>query len=144
MSPWTDDCVDKLKGLHGLGCSASQIAADLGLPFSRNAVIGKLHRLGLSNPMPLVLARRAEKSRKRRGKRKSPNRPMAEPRMPIPFKPRPLSVNADTPPIGARSLLALGPDECRWPYGDRDYVFCGAPTGGKVYCVGHQRLAWRV
>jgi len=45
---WTDERVDKLKELWGEGMSASQIAKVLG-GVTRNAVIGKVHRLGLSN-----------------------------------------------------------------------------------------------
>ncbi len=45
---WTDDRVDILKTMWGDGKSASQIATELG-GVTRNAVIGKVHRLGLSN-----------------------------------------------------------------------------------------------
>ena len=45
---WTDDRVDVLKKMWGEGQSASQIAKELG-GVTRNAVIGKVHRLGLSN-----------------------------------------------------------------------------------------------
>ena len=45
---WTDERVEVLKKLWGEGQSASQIAKELG-GVTRNAVIGKVHRLGLSN-----------------------------------------------------------------------------------------------
>ncbi|MEP2028503.1 MAG: GcrA family cell cycle regulator [Paracoccaceae bacterium] len=45
---WTDDRVEMLKKMWGEGQSASQIAKELG-GVTRNAVIGKVHRLGLSN-----------------------------------------------------------------------------------------------
>ena len=45
---WTDDRVEKLKTMWAEGQSASQIAKELG-GVTRNAVIGKVHRLGLSN-----------------------------------------------------------------------------------------------
>ncbi len=45
---WTDERVDLLKKMWGEGQSASQIAKELG-GVTRNAVIGKVHRLGLSN-----------------------------------------------------------------------------------------------
>ena len=47
MQTWTDDRVELLKKLWGDGLSASQIAGELG-GITRNAVIGKVHRLGLS------------------------------------------------------------------------------------------------
>ena len=46
---WTDDRVELLKKLWTEGLSASQIAGRLGAGVTRNAVIGKVHRLGLSN-----------------------------------------------------------------------------------------------
>src|SRR6185437_10813421 len=45
---WTDDRVDQLKSLWTEGLSASQIARALGEGITRNAVIGKVHRLGLA------------------------------------------------------------------------------------------------
>ena len=45
---WTEDRVEKLKSMWTEGNSASQIAKELG-GVTRNAVIGKVHRLGLSN-----------------------------------------------------------------------------------------------
>ena len=45
---WTDERVEILKKMWGEGQSASQIAKELG-GVTRNAVIGKVHRLGLSN-----------------------------------------------------------------------------------------------
>ncbi|MFM2388708.1 MAG: hypothetical protein RLZZ437_263, partial [Pseudomonadota bacterium] len=48
---WTDERVETLKRMWGEGQSASQIAKELG-GVTRNAVIGKVHRLGLSNRAP--------------------------------------------------------------------------------------------
>ena len=51
---WTDDRVDHLRELWSKGLSASQIAAQLGDGVTRNAVIGKAHRLGLEGrPSPI-------------------------------------------------------------------------------------------
>ena len=50
---WTDERIDRLKKLWSKGVTASQIADELG-GVSRNAVIGKAHRLGLqSRPSPV-------------------------------------------------------------------------------------------
>lgn len=49
--PWTDERVDCLRAMWADGKSASQIAKELG-GVTRNAVIGKVHRLGLSNRAP--------------------------------------------------------------------------------------------
>src|ERR1700738_3220090 len=61
---WTDDRVEQLKKLWESGVSASQIAAELG-NVTRNAVIGKVHRLGLSGraKSPSSAAPRQRKAR---------------------------------------------------------------------------------
>lgn len=61
---WTDDRVEQLKKLWEGGLSASQIAAELG-NVTRNAVIGKVHRLGLSGraKSPTSAAPRQRKAR---------------------------------------------------------------------------------
>ena len=51
---WNDERVDLLSKLWLEGRSASQIAAELGLGVTRNAVIGKVHRLGLSGRAKLA------------------------------------------------------------------------------------------
>ena len=54
---WTDERIDRLKAMWAEGSTASQIAEDLG-GVSRNAVIGKAHRLGLeSRPSPVKRGR---------------------------------------------------------------------------------------
>src|SRR5207249_7827152 len=61
---WSDDRVEQLKKLWESGLSASQIAAELG-NVTRNAVIGKVHRLGLSGraKSPSTAAPRQRKAR---------------------------------------------------------------------------------
>lgn len=76
---WTDDRVEKLKELAGLGWSASQISKALGR-VSRNGVIGKLHRLGLNaRAQPSVPGQRAPISEKAvQGKSKPSRQPKTE------------------------------------------------------------------
>jgi len=72
---WTDERVETLKKMWGEGQSASQIAKELG-GVTRNAVIGKVHRLGLSNRTTGAAAAKPE--------------PKAKPAAPKPeAKPRP-------------------------------------------------------
>lgn len=61
---WTDDRVEQLKKLWESGLSASQIAAELG-NITRNAVIGKVHRLGLSGRAKSPHRRRLGSARQR-------------------------------------------------------------------------------
>ncbi|GLQ34901.1 hypothetical protein GCM10007939_11840 [Amylibacter marinus] len=67
---WTDDRVEVLKKMWGEGKSASQIAKELG-GVTRNAVIGKVHRLGLSNRATTTTAKPAPKKEPAKAKPKS-------------------------------------------------------------------------
>ena len=61
---WTDERIERLKTMWTSGSTASQIADDLG-GVSRNAVIGKAHRLGLeSRPSPVKAGEEKEKAKK--------------------------------------------------------------------------------
>ncbi len=71
---WTDDRVEKLKELWGSGMSASQIAKALG-GVTRNAVIGKVHRLGLSNRGTASGGHAASEDAKKTDKPAKPSRP---------------------------------------------------------------------
>lgn len=140
---WTDDRVETLKRMWAEGQSASQIAKELG-GVTRNAVIGKVHRLGLSG--------RATPSK--------PARPVvrvARPRpAPTPARRAPVAaaVSAPTPPQtvvarreepGSATVLTLGVHMCKWPIGDpssRDFTFCGRGTNG-TYCDEHARVAYQ-
>jgi GcrA cell cycle regulator len=78
---WTDDRVEILKKMWGEGQSASQIAKELG-GVTRNAVIGKVHRLGLSNRTTAGAAAKAEPKAKATAvapKAKAPPKPAPEP-----------------------------------------------------------------
>ncbi|HXQ46813.1 MAG TPA: GcrA family cell cycle regulator, partial [Caulobacteraceae bacterium] len=110
-SNWSEDRIASLTSLWLNGLSASQIAKQLG-GVTRNAVIGKVHRLGLSG--------RAQPSR--------PARLARAPRRPAPA-PRPRPIVRTTPPLArprpapegpglVPSLAALGAHACKWPIGD--------------------------
>ena len=71
---WTDDRVEVLKKMWGEGKSASQIAKELG-GVTRNAVIGKVHRLGLSNRSGGASPAKAAPKEKAPAKPKAPEKP---------------------------------------------------------------------
>ncbi len=137
---WTGTRTERLKKLWADGHSASGIAALLG-EVTRNAVIGKVHRLGLAG--------RATTSRKPRPRRTSPRRNGAgrvelrrqPPRLPA----RPMPPD-DLPPAPAALMLSvarLTDATCHWPIGDPrapGFGFCGAKTasGRQPYCAHHQ------
>src|SRR4051794_21506942 len=62
--PWTDDRVEQLKRMWSEGLTASQIAARIGQGVTRNAVIGKVHRLGLSGRVAKVRSPQPKPPRK--------------------------------------------------------------------------------
>jgi GcrA cell cycle regulator len=148
MTPqgWTDDRVETLKRLWLDGLSAAQVARRLG-GVSRNAVIGKLYRLGLTGV-------RAAAARPRRIAGASPHasRPV-RPRGPRPGQaalppPRPPSQSAISLQPGlVRDLSGLRPHACKWPIGDpqaEDFSFCGRPASGEgPYCREHHQIAHR-
>ncbi len=74
---WTDERVETLKKMWGEGQSASQIAKELG-GVTRNAVIGKVHRLGLSNRATSSTAKTAKE--KPAAKAEAPAKPAPKPK----------------------------------------------------------------
>jgi len=79
--PWTDERVELLKKLWTEGHSASQIAARLGMGVTRNAVIGKVHRLNLSGRVTQPRSTEPRAPRKTR-EPSHPGRPAGAPSMP--------------------------------------------------------------
>jgi GcrA cell cycle regulator len=139
---WTEERVALLKKLWLEGLSASQIAKQLG-GVTRNAVIGKVHRLGLSG--------RATPSQPPRPVYKAPRpaRPAAgaalAPRRIIPSMPDPHPVYYVEEP-GSATVLTLGAHMCKWPIGDPasdGFTFCGRRIGDGSYCQEHARVAYQ-
>lgn len=118
---WTDERIELLKTYWRQGLSASQIADNLG-GITRNAVIGKAHRLGLkARPSPVKPAPAVAKP---------------EPK-PKPVKEKPRRV----------TLLDLTERMCKWPLGhpgEADFHFCGERAEpGQPYCADHCRRAYQ-
>ena len=139
---WTEERVAILKKLWLEGLSASQIAKQLG-GVTRNAVIGKVHRLGLSGrAAPSQPARPAYKPPR-------PARPAASPslapRRMVPAHPEPTPVYYPEEP-GSATVLTLGAHMCKWPIGDpssEGFTFCGRRSSEGPYCVEHARVAYQ-
>jgi GcrA cell cycle regulator len=89
---WTDQRIDQLKALWDKGLTASQIADELG-GVSRNAVIGKAHRLGLkSRPSPV----KSNDADKKAAPKKAAPAPAKAPAAAAPARPRPSAPPAET------------------------------------------------
>jgi GcrA cell cycle regulator len=148
---WTDERVEQLKKLWSDGLSASQIAAELG-GITRNAVIGKVHRLGLSGR-----AKSASSSSPRPRKPRSPmmrigrtsirgNTALAH-AYEIEAEATPELIENIIPIGQRRTILELTELTCRWPIGDpgsTEFFFCGGNTiTGLPYCGYHSRVAYQ-
>lgn len=154
MNPgWTEDRVGALKKLWLEGQSASQIAKTLGGGVTRNAVIGKVHRLGLSGrAAPSQPARTTFRpARPRPAATATPTQAPSAPRRMEAAAPRPVAPSvpaaAPTPELpGTATVLTLGAHMCKWPIGDpstSDFSFCGRRASEGVYCGEHARVAYQ-
>lgn len=154
MSAWTEDKVEKLKELWGTGLTAAQIAETLG-GVSRNAVIGKANRLGLSKPgrprtQKTAAAAPATAEAKPAKAPAAPSRPVAEkpaPRKPVQRPAEPTVEHMSPPPRRASKGKIPSHRRCQWPIGhpgDDDFHFCEHESlATKPYCEFHCRMAYR-
>ncbi len=153
---WNEQRIEILRKLWGQGQTASQIAAILG-GITRNAVIGKAHRLGLTG-RPSPIKREGEAGSEPRRKAALPTRRALPSAASFPAAPRgetmprpemrAAPVSAPTRPASPpppRSLHS-GTKTCSWPVGDpkhADFHFCGAPSEpGRSYCAEHCAVAY--
>ncbi|HSH63926.1 MAG TPA: GcrA family cell cycle regulator [Methyloceanibacter sp.] len=152
---WTEERVELLKKLWAEGLSASQIAGRLG-GVTRNAVIGKVHRLGLAGR---ATSSRSSAPRPRRTHVPRANRApslMFGTRGNTALKPQYEAKQDAEPaplvelviPLNERaSIMTLKESMCRWPIGDPaepEFHFCGRKKCGTLpYCEHHARMAYQ-
>ena len=140
-SVWSDERIERLKNLWANGMSGSWVAAALGV--SRNAALGKVHRLGLMGTKPRRVPKPPEELEAARKIRAANSNDLRLHRRreyrlanPIPDKPiRPLVCEAVEP--RHIDLLDLEPGDCRWAYGEGPYTFCGHSKFHGAYCATH-------
>ena len=137
---WTEEKVAKLKELWGKGNTASQIAEIIG-GISRNAVIGKAHRLNLSAKIKTRTATSNqnfensldEKQNKTRRSRKS--------------KFKSLIIDKNFEPESPKQLEELDENSCKWPIGhpdEKSFYFCGRSSLKDFsYCKLHLLYAYQ-
>lgn len=149
---WTDDRVATLTKLWAEGLSASQIAKELG-GVTRNAVIGKVHRLGLSgrakpsSPRKKVSTSSRGTSTPRARVTRAPSAPRT-PRVVAPTPPPPPPLEALPMSNGEfATILTITDHMCKWPIGDpskSDFRFCGRKTDPEEpYCLAHSQVAYQ-
>ena len=128
---WTEEVINQLKQMWNEGKSTGEIGKILGV--SKNAVVGKAHRLGLeSRPSPIKRSENVESGESKKKETKPKPKKAAEPKK-------------EKKKDGV-SLLELTSASCRWPIGDpkdADFHFCGKEVvPGKNYCEKHMAEAF--
>lgn len=134
---WVGAQLDRLRELAGNGeaLSASQMAVEFGC--SRNAIIGACKRNGIKLP------RKSSSGVKRAFKGRKANPGWQRRYTFAASVEKPMEVKlAAVVPLNV-TLDELQPDECRYPYGEGPFLFCGNPQQpDSSYCAGHHRLCW--
>lgn len=130
---WTDERVELLTKLWGEGKTAAEIAKELG-GVTRNAVIGKAHRLKLSNRVSPI----------QQNKKPAVVKAVA----PAPSLPeRKIQKAASQDNRQGVPLVDLKANQCRWPLGDpreESFGFCGCKNiAGLPYCAEHAKVAYQ-
>lgn len=145
---WTEERTNTLRKLWAEGLSVSQIAAELG-GLTRNAVTGKLHRIGLlgtwrkPNPRPRAKDRSSNVNGQRRVViRANRNKTASEVR--VVFDPPVMELPTEQP-VNPLSVLEISNATCKWPCSGEGLktVFCGDKTlEPHPYCCRHCRVAF--
>ncbi|MDA9678447.1 GcrA family cell cycle regulator [Candidatus Pelagibacter sp.] len=137
---WTDEKVSKLKELWGKGNTASQIAGIIG-GISRNAVIGKAHRLNLS----AKIKTRTATSNKNFESSVEGNNTQSKKGRKSKFKS--LIIEKNFEPENPKQLEQLDESSCKWPVGhpdEKDFYFCGRTSLKDFsYCKLHLLYAYQ-
>jgi GcrA cell cycle regulator len=157
---WTDEIVEQLKHHWMEGKSASQIAGLLGHGLTRNAVIGKVHRLGLAGRArsPGLISARPRPSATAAHRPAAPRLAPAQRRITrgataLAIAPQaleetePEAFESVVVPMSLRvTIVELKEAMCRWPLGDpasSEFRYCGSPAASGPYCAYHGSLAYQ-
>jgi len=149
---WTTEAIEQLRALWAEGHSTAEIGRRMGV--TKNAIVGKAHRLNLSaRPSPIRRDPNAA-SRPVPSPRRPTPAPLPLPRAPLPMRrpepqqPRQVAVAPPPPPPVAivRAFPRAATRNCCWPLGEPGtpgFRFCTAEaTSGKPYCGEHAAVAY--
>ena len=139
---WTEEKVEQLKQLWGSGKTASQIAEIIG-GITRNAVIGKAHRLNLSAKIKSKQVNsKFSQNKNLSNQEKSPSKLTKRGKF------RSLLIEKDFEPENPKQLEELDDNSCKWPIGHPDessFYFCGRSSVKEFsYCKLHLLYAFQV
>ena len=137
---WTEDKIDKLKELWGKGSTASQIAEIIG-GISRNAVIGKAHRLNLSSKIKTRSVSSSQSFENSSGENNSKQKQGRKSKF------KSLLIEKDFEPENPKKLEELDESSCKWPIGhpeEETFYFCGRSSLKDFsYCKLHLLYAYQ-
>ena len=137
---WNEEKVNKLKELWGKGNTASQIAEIIG-GISRNAVIGKAHRLNLSAKIKTRTATSNKNFENSINDKSNENRKTRRGRF------KSLIIEKDFEPENPKQLEQLDDNSCKWPIGhpnEKSFYFCGRSSLKDFsYCKLHLLYAYQ-
>ena len=137
---WNDEKVAKLKELWGKGKTASQIAEIIG-GVSRNAVIGKAHRLNLSAKIKTRVASSSQGFEDNKENKNSKQRKSRRSRF------NSIMIEKDFEPENPKQLEELDEKSCKWPIGhpdEKNFYFCGRTSLKDFsYCKLHLLYAYQ-
>ncbi|SFK25708.1 GcrA family cell cycle regulator [Falsiroseomonas stagni] len=152
---WSAEAIERLRALWAEGHSTAEIGRRMGV--SKNAVVGKAHRLNLpARPSPIRREAVAEKPaaapvRAARPASPAPRSTLSPSPAPVAAVPAPAPVAAMTAPAAPTAVVRAFPRlgsarTCCWPIGEPgtpDFRFCTAEaTSGKPYCTQHAAVAY--
>lgn len=155
VNSWSASIVNKMKVLFDKGMSTAEIGKRLG--FSKNAIVGKINRLGWNQQATKSKDKQSPKKPAQPAVKKTKpvaKKPIAKPAVKAPAKAE--ARTAERQRTGSEiekfmnhsaGLMSLRPDQCRWPIGSPDsdnFHFCGEKVfTGKPYCFEHCKLAYQ-